>query len=153
MSSDQQSWPTLTRHASGDKPRFARNDGPRHAGSRLSHLFSTQSFMPRGHSYLWTPALLVGEIAASLVIAVACAAMAVIFARSRRPGSRALAVAAVGLTAAHVLDAWVVWQPVYGVDLIVRCVTALALVVAAVMLPRLLRGGPARDTRKDHGDR
>lgn len=95
--------------------------------------------MPRGHSYLWTPALLVGEIAASLVIALACAAIAIIFARSRRRGSRALAVAAGGLAAAHALDAWVVWQPAYGVDLIVRSATAVAVVVAVVLLPRLLR--------------
>jgi len=109
--------------------------------------------MPRGHTYLWTPALLVGEVVASLVIALACAAMAVIFARARRRGSLALALAAGGLAAAHVLDAWLVWQPAYGLDLVVRCATAVAAVVAAVMLPRLLRDKSARDARGDHGDR
>jgi hypothetical protein len=119
----------------------------------LSHLFSTQSFMPRGHAYLWTPALLVGEVVTSLVIALACAVMAVIFARARRRGSLALALAAGGLAAAHVLDAWVVWHPAYGVDLVVRGAAAVGAVVAAVLLPRLLRDRPARDARGDHGDR
>jgi len=109
--------------------------------------------MPRGHAYLWTPALLLGEVIASLVIALACAAMAVIFARSRRRGALALALAAGGLSAAHVLDAWVVWHPAYGIDMIVRCATAVAAVVAAVTLPRVLRDKPARDARNDHGDR
>ena len=88
--------------------------------------------MPRGHAYLWTPALLVGEVVTSLVIALACAVMAVIFARARRRGSLALALAAGGLAAAHVLDAWVVWHPAYGVDLVVRGATAVAAVAAAV---------------------
>jgi hypothetical protein len=118
----------------------------------LSSLFSTQSFMPRGHAILWTPALLVGQIVTSLVIALACATMAVIFARARRRGSIALALAAGGLAAAHVLDAWLLWMPAYGIDLIVRGATALAVAVAAVLLPRLLRDKPARPTRTDHGD-
>ena len=119
----------------------------------LSHLFSTQSFMPRGHAYLWTPALLLGEVIASLIIALACAVMAVLFARCRRRGALAMALAASGLAAAHVLDAWVVWHPAYGIDLVVRCATAVAAVVAAVALPRLLRDKPARDARNDNGDR
>lgn len=110
--------------------------------------------MPRGHTYLWTPALMLGEVIASLVIALACAVMAVMFARSRRRGALAMALAAGGLAAAHILDAWVVWHPAYGIDLVVRCATAVAVVVAAVVLPRLLRDKPApRDARNDHGDR
>jgi hypothetical protein len=109
--------------------------------------------MPRGHTYLWTPALVLGEVITSVVIALACAVMAVIFARSRRRGAPAMALAAGGLSAAHVLDAWVVWHPAYGIDLVVRCATAVAAVVAAIVLPRLLRDKPARDTRGDDGDR
>ena len=76
----------------------------------LRTLFSTEAFMARGHSYLWTPSLLIMELATNAVIA-----------------------------AAHALDVWVIWLPLYGVDVVVRCATAVTAVAAAIVLPRILR--------------
>src|SRR5262245_14988472 len=113
----------------------------------LRTLFSTETFMPRGHSYLWTPSLVVTELATNAVIALATAAIAVALQRaSARAGSRGekfgyavLAVFALALAGAHVLDTLVIWTPLYGVDAVVRSVAAVAAVVAAIVVPRVLR--------------
>src|SRR5262245_54351615 len=116
---------------------------------RLRTLFSTETFMARGHSYLWTPKLIILELATNALIAIAALAIAVALARAagrarERGGKLAygmLAVFALGLAAAHVLDVWTIWTPIYGIDAVVRCLTAVAAVAAAIALPRLLRRG------------
>jgi hypothetical protein len=60
-------------------------------------------------------------------------------ARRGRLAYALLAVFALGLAATPALDVWVIWTPLYGVDAIVRIATAVAAVVAAIALPRLLR--------------
>jgi two-component system, NtrC family, sensor kinase len=115
----------------------------------LRTLFSTETFMARGHSYLWTPSLVVLEIATNALIALAAVAIGVALlraaarapARAARFGYGLLALFALGLAAAHVLDVWVIWTPLYGADVVVRCATAVAAVAAAVALPRMLRRG------------
>jgi len=115
----------------------------------LRTFFSTEAFMARGHSYLWTPKLVIIELATNALIALAALAIAVALARAagrakeRRGalGYGLCAVLALGLAAAHALDVWVIWTPVYGVDAIVRCATAIAAVGAAIVVPRLLRRG------------
>ena len=103
--------------------------------------------MARGHAFLWTPWLLATQIATSVVLAAACAALAVIgFRRAarapeRRAILRGLSLLALGFAALHALDAWVIWTPIYGVDVVVRCATAVAAIAAAVVLPRMLRRG------------
>jgi hypothetical protein len=61
--------------------------------------------------------------------------------RAPRLGYGLLAAFALALAAAHGLDAWVIWTPVYGIDVVVRSLTAIAAVAAAIALPRLLRRG------------
>jgi disulfide bond formation protein DsbB len=115
----------------------------------LKTLFSTETFMARGHSYLWSPRLLILELATNLVIALAALAIAIVLVRaaarastrSARIAQGLLAVFAIGLAGAHALDVWVIWTPIYGVDVVVRCATAVAAVAAAVVLPRMLRRG------------
>jgi len=114
----------------------------------LRTLFSTETFMARGHSYLWTPKLVLLEVATSAVIALAAAVMGVVLlrraARAAAPARRAhllLAAFAIALAAAHALDVWVIWTPIYGVDVIVRAATAVTAIGAAIALPRLLRRG------------
>jgi hypothetical protein len=115
----------------------------------LRTLFSTETFMARGHSYLWSPGLVILELATNVLIALAALAIAVALlragaragARTARLGHRLLALFAIGLAAAHTLDAWVIWTPLYGVDVVVRGTTAVAAVAAAIALPRLLRRG------------
>jgi len=105
--------------------------------------------MARGHSYLWTPSVVVSELVANAVIALATAVIAVVLLRAaaRAPAGGArfakglLGLFAIGLAAAHALDVWVIWTPVYGVDIVVRAATAAAAIAAAVILPRLLRKG------------
>ena len=113
----------------------------------LRTLFSTDTFMARGHSYLWTPSLVVLELATNALIALAAAAMAVVLARAaaRAQARRArfahalLALFAIGLAAVHALDVWTIWTPIYGIDVVARCATAGAAIAAAVILPRVLR--------------
>ena len=115
----------------------------------LRTFFSTETFMARGHSYLWTPKLVILEVATNALIALAALAIAVALVRATaRAKERAaalgygvLAAFALGLAAAHALDVWVIWTPLYGVDAIVRCATAVAAVAAAIALRRLLRRG------------
>ena len=114
----------------------------------LRTLFSTETFMARGHSYLWTPRLVLLEGATNALIALAAAAIAVVVLRAAaRAEARArrahllVAAFAVLLAVAHVLDVWVIWTPLYGVDVIVRGATAATAVGAAIVLPRLLRRG------------
>lgn len=113
----------------------------------LRTLFSTETFMARGHSFLWTPSLVVLELATNALIALACVAIAVALARAAaragagraRLGYGVLAVFASALAAAHALDVWVIWTPAYGVDVVVRCAAAIAAIAAAFVLPRMLR--------------
>jgi len=113
----------------------------------LRTLFSTDAFMARGHSYLWTPSLVVLELVSNALIALAAAAIAVVLLRAaaRAParGGRVqyalVGLFAIGLGAAHVLDVWVIWTPLYGVDVVVRCATAATAIASALILPRLLR--------------
>jgi len=113
----------------------------------LRTLFSTEAFMARGHSYLWSSKLVILELATNLVIALAAVAIAVALLRAAaragdrpgRLGHALLALFAIGLAAAHGLDAWVIWTPLYGADVVVRGATAVAAVAAAIVLPRMLR--------------
>jgi hypothetical protein len=110
--------------------------------SPLRALFSTEIFMPRGHEYLWTPKLLVLEGASNLVLALAAAVMGVAFLRRRRGAARALsrrtwaALAAFALLAAatYLGDVWLIWAPLYWLDALLRCLTAIAAVAAAAAL-------------------
>ena len=116
---------------------------------RLRTLFSTETFMARGHSYLWTPSLVIIELATNVLIALAAVAIAVALlraaararVRSERLSYALLVVLALALAGAHALDAWVIWTPLYGVDVVVRCMTAVAAIAAAIVLPRMLRRG------------
>ena len=113
----------------------------------LGTLFSTETFMARGHSYLWSPRLVILELATNLVIALAALAIAIALLRAAtraatrpaRAAHRLLALFAIGLAAVHGLDAWVIWTPIYGADVVVRGATAVAAIAAAVILPRMLR--------------
>jgi hypothetical protein len=103
-------------------------------------MFSTEIFMARGHSYLWTPWLLISEIATNVVLVLACLALAAI---ARRRGARGLALLALAFAAVHALDTWVIWTPAYGIDVVVRGLTAVAAIVVVVTLLRA-RGASAR---------
>lgn len=107
--------------------------------SPLRALFSTEIFMPRGHEYLWTPALLILEAGANLTIAAAAVAVAWRLVRGGRAplpprGRRALVLFGVFLAVAHLFDVWLIWAPLYWLDALVRCATAAVAVAAAITL-------------------
>ncbi len=119
--------------------------------SSLRALFSTEIFMPRGHDYFWTPKLLVLEGVSNLVLALACFVLAVAFLRRRAgraaPSGRTWTVLALGTGLAavtHLFDVWLIWAPLYWLDVLVRCAAALAGLAAAVTL---------LNDRGDRGDR
>jgi two-component system, NtrC family, sensor kinase len=119
---------------------FARRDNHLHASLvPLRSMFSTEIFLPRGHAYLWTPWLVIAELATNALLAGALFIIGLRLWRRVRSGetadlTRATAWAAVlclVLGATHVLDVWVTWSPVYGIDMMVRGFAALVALVAA----------------------
>lgn len=108
--------------------------------------FSERSFMPHGHCYLWSPALVWTQLVTNLVIGasylIISALLALFVARVRGLPFRLLYVAfgvfivTCGMT--HFMDALVIWYPRYWLDALLRAATALASLGTALLLPRLL---------------
>jgi predicted permease len=102
-------------------------------------MFSTEIFLPRGHAYLWTPWLIIAEIAGNAVIALALVAVGVRLVRRVRSGDPEalvrgaawMGLLAFALAATHLLDVWVIWTPIYGIDVVVRAAAALIAIAAA----------------------
>jgi signal transduction histidine kinase len=109
-------------------------------------LFSGQAFMPHGHCYLWTPAMVWLQAGSNLAVGlsyVAISALLVLFVRRHRAlpfrliyVSFGVFILSCGLT--HFMDVLVIWYPRYWLDAGVRVVTAIASVGTAALLPSLL---------------
>jgi hypothetical protein len=102
-------------------------------------LFSTEIFMPRGHEYLWTPRLLVLEGCANLLIAMGIVAVVGRIARRGEAplparGRRMLVAFGIFLAVTHLFDVWLIWAPLYWLDGLVRCATAVVAVATALAL-------------------
>jgi hypothetical protein len=107
--------------------------------SPLRALFSTEIFMPRGHEYFWTPGLLILEGGANLTIAAAAVALAWRLARSGAVplpprGRRWLVLFGIFVAVAHLFDVWLIGTPLYWLDALARCATAVVAVAAAFAL-------------------
>jgi hypothetical protein len=108
----------------------------------LRSMFSTEIFLPRGHGYLWTPWLLVGELASNALLALALLIIGVRLVRRAQaaaPAGMARATAWVGLlafvlAATHVLDVLCTWTPIYGIDVVVRSLAALVALATAMFV-------------------
>jgi len=104
--------------------------------------------MARGHAFLWTPWLLITQLATNAVLAAACLALGAIGLRraartpERRRLLRGLSLLAIAFAALHALDTVVIWTPAYGLDAVVRTLSALGAVAAAVALARAPRVSP-----------
>jgi PAS domain S-box-containing protein len=120
-------------------------------------------FMPHGHCYLWSPAMVWTQVSANLLIGLAYAAIAttlVILVRQIRSIPFAWVylafgtfILSCGLT--HFFDIITVWHPVYWADAGVRVVTATASVATAVlivpMVPKAVNLAEAARVSMDRG--
>jgi signal transduction histidine kinase len=112
----------------------------------LRGFFSSQTFMPHGHCYLWNPGLVVLEVVSNGFIGVSylviSTTLAVLVYRLRDIPFKlvylafGLFIVTCGFT--HFLDIWVIWVPTYWVDAFVRAITAAASVGTAIVLPALV---------------
>ncbi|MES2118741.1 MAG: ATP-binding protein [Pseudomonadota bacterium] len=113
---------------------------------QLLNLLRDDRFMPHGHCYLWLPELLWTSVLSNAIIALAYLTIPVTlvyFIHKRRDlpfdwmfGAFGVFILACGST--HVLDIWTVWHPDYWLAAGVNVVTALASIVTAVLLVRLV---------------
>ena len=102
-------------------------------------MFSTEIFLPRGHAYLWTPWLVIAEIATNAAVALALAFVGVwLVVRVRGGDAEAvvrgaawMTLLAFALAATHLLDVLTIWTPIYGIDVVVRGLVALVAITAA----------------------
>ena len=112
----------------------------------LRRLLDTAFLAPHGFCFLWRPELLWTHVAADSLIGLSymtipVALMVIILRRKDLPVSWvvwcfAVFILACGMT--HFMMIWTLWQPDYGVEALVKVVTAAASVVTAVLLWRLI---------------
>jgi signal transduction histidine kinase len=110
--------------------------------------FSSAQFLPHGHCYMWSPGVLWLNVIADILIAMAFFTIpfALLYiARRRRDLSFdwllicfGIFIVACGLT--HVMGVWNVWHANYGLEGIVKLLTAAASVPTAILLWRILPG-------------
>jgi PAS domain S-box-containing protein len=117
---------------------------------RLLAFLSDNALSPHGFCLAWQPELIWLHVSSDAVIALAyfgiAAALAVFV--SRRDDLAlgwmfwmfALFILACGLT--HAIEIWALWQPVYGLQGVVKAITAVASIMTAILLwpliPRVL---------------
>jgi signal transduction histidine kinase len=113
----------------------------------LADLFSSQSFMPHGHCYLWRPdvvwmqVLSNGSIAAAYIAISATLTYLVWRLRDEIPFRRmylAFGAFIVLCGVTHVFDVYIIWRPAYFLDGVVRSVTAAVSLGTALLLPTLI---------------
>lgn len=116
----------------------------------FKNLFSTQTFMPHGHCYLWRPEILWLHVISDAIIAVAYLSIpfALVYLVRKRKDLAfnwvfimfSIFILACGTT--HLVSIWTVWEPVYRLDGLIKAATALASIGTAValwpLIPRVL---------------
>jgi len=112
----------------------------------LKNLFSDETFMPHGHCYQWQPELLWLNVISDTLIALAYLTIPItlvyfIIKRKDLPfhwmfGAFGVFIVACGGT--HAMDIWTIWNPDYWELAIVKAITAVASVITAVLLVKLV---------------
>ena len=107
-----------------------------------SQLFSSSSFVPHGHCYLWQTNLVSLHVVSDALIALAYYSIPItLFYLVRKRHDLpfewvfllfAAFIVSCGTT--HILDIWTLWYPTYWVSGLVKAFTALISVIAAVQL-------------------
>jgi signal transduction histidine kinase len=106
----------------------------------------TNLLAPHGFCFLWRPELLWTHVVADALIGLSyltipVALMVIIMRRKDIPFSWvvwcfAIFILACGMT--HFMMIWTLWQPYYGIEALVKVVTAIASVTTAILLWRLI---------------
>lgn len=115
----------------------------------LERLLDSSTLSPHGICLLWEPELIWLHVASDAVIAAAYFSIPValsLFVSKRHDAdfgwifwAFALFITACGLT--HVMSIVTLWVPVYGIEGLIKALTALASIITAVMLWPLLPEG------------
>lgn len=117
----------------------------------LSQFFSSDGFMPHGHCYLWTPALLWTYVVSDTIIALSYFSIPIAliyFLKIRKDipfnwivVMFAAFILSCGLT--HIISVWTIWYPDYALDAAVKAITAVMSIITAIMLwpliPQLIK--------------
>ncbi len=108
----------------------------------LSRLMSINGYLPHGYCISWSPTLLVTYVASDILIFLSYFSMPVAigyFSQRRKDFPYrwllwlfAAFIMACGAT--HLMGAVVLWQPMYGLDALLKAITAVVSVVTAIAL-------------------
>jgi signal transduction histidine kinase/CheY-like chemotaxis protein len=112
----------------------------------LAEFFSTNGFMPHGHCYLWKPELLWLNVISDSLIALAYMTIPctlLYFVRKRRDIPFDWILVAFGIFilacgATHIMEIWAIWNPSYWLIGFIKAITAVASVVTAILLVKLV---------------
>jgi signal transduction histidine kinase len=112
----------------------------------LNNWFNSQGFMPHGHCFLWIPSILWTSVISDALIALAYLTIPITlmyFIRRRRDMPFnwmfiAFGVFILACGSTHMAEIWVVWRPDYVPLVILKAITAVASVVTAIALVRLV---------------
>jgi PAS domain S-box-containing protein len=112
----------------------------------LARLLSTEGFMPHGMCYLWRPAILAIHVGADSLIALAYFTIPftlVYFVRKRAELRftwifLCFAMFIVACGTSHVMEIWTIWFPMYWLSGGIKVITALASVMTAILLIKLV---------------
>lgn len=109
---------------------------------RIAGFFASEAFMPHGMCFRWDPVLLWLHVISDFLIGAAYFAIPVALAvfTMRRTDLRyrwmvglfMLFILACGTT--HFFSIWVIWNPDYGIEGVLKAVTALVSVATAILL-------------------
>jgi PAS domain S-box-containing protein len=112
----------------------------------LDRLFSTDGFMPHGMCYMWRPAILAVHVGADSLIALAYLTIPFILVYFVRKRAElrftwiflSFAIFIVACGASHVMEIWTIWFPMYWLSGGIKIITALASVLTALLLVKLV---------------
>jgi PAS domain S-box-containing protein len=112
----------------------------------LARLFSSDEFMPHGHCYLWQPGIVWLHVVSDGIIGLAYTTIPftlLYFVRRRRSLPfhwmfLCFGVFIIACGATHYLEILTLWKPVYWLSGAVKAITALASLMTALLLVRLM---------------
>src|SRR5208282_637956 len=125
----------------------------------LSYLSPSDSFMPHGYCYLWNPGLVWLHVISDGLIALAYLSIPITllyFARKKRglPFNWIFVCFGVFIVACggtNILEVWNLWHANYWIAGVLKAITALASLITAVLLVRLVPEALALPSHKDLG--